>query len=152
MKMAGSAISNLKNRLSGPALLAIIGLILVIISGVQFATDSRELSETTAKVKYVDDHEEENLGLVSDITFDYTVNGTDYRGTIANADRGKYKEGDEFTVYYKNGDPKVTTTSKNSKQTASVFLVVGIVMVAGTFALTFYNKKKQLNSQRKNNE
>ena len=126
-----------------PLFLAAAGLILVVIGIISFFTSSDDLVKTTAKVVDVYNTTDREGYNVSDITVQYTVDGKDHTAVYSNQTYGKYKKGDDFTLYYKSGNPSLSTDHKSSKATGPVMLVLGVVMVGGTFALAIYSRKKQ---------
>ena len=133
-------------RNTGPARFFVpFGVLLVIVGIVLMVMTSGNYVETTGKVLSVEEQVNSENQKEYEVTFEYTVEGQRYEGTLGGLSEA-YKAGDDIKIFYDAEKPEKTTNSKAGKIIAPIMIGVGALAAAfGVYkTVKAFKKSKEL--------
>ena len=135
-------------RNTGPARFFIpVGLILIVFGVILMGFKTDNYAQTTGKIVSVtegtfDNEQNEQL---YDVKITFTADGKEYDATYSDMN-GKYKEGDDITIYYDPANPSKTSISKMSAFIPPVVIGVGaLALIFGVYkTVKAFKKSREL--------
>lgn len=120
-----------------PLSVVIIALGIMLIF---FNNSTKDYLETTGTVKAVNEVAGAEDVTEYEISFSYTVDGTEYNGEFTLSQ--SYAVNDSITVYYNPSDPSEYANSKGSALIAIIVIAVGAIILVASIIITVANVKK----------
>ena len=132
-------------RNTGPARFFVpLGIALIVFGILMLVFNNDSYLETVGKVKEVVETLNSENAKVYDITFKFTVDGTEYEDTFDEQPK-EYKVGDDIKVYYDPEDPTRTSSSKTGILPPILIGLGALALVAGVLmTVKAYKKSNEL--------